>query len=338
MLRFQEMVPDWYIEKSRDFQVLCRLYDYTMNGVKFNIDTMQSLTDTRTVKDSVLPLVGDKFGIYDKDAYTNRYLLEALPIASKYKGSMKAVNILLNAFLDSMDIFDYALVFHARDEESAKEISEMLHRKISPYSLFIIFSSFPSLTNLRVLNEYINRVIPSGFIIDYGFGVTEEIVESFKYSEFVFLLYTHKQEYIDGKLPYIGFVKNKEDKYFDPKVNEKYESAFSITDISHISSKTELVEGPDDKEIIEGWVPMYRPIPVPPSTEIIVNEIVYSIIDGKRTRVVTPLTPETDGTYKVKNGAYVEYSYSSTAEFIKDTLSDVDINAVGLATVVGGEE
>ena len=88
MIRYQEMVPDYYIEKSRDFQVLCRMYDFAMNGLKYNIDSMQSLTDTRNIKDTVLPLLGDKFGIYDKEAYANRQMLEALPIAIKYKGSL----------------------------------------------------------------------------------------------------------------------------------------------------------------------------------------------------------------------------------------------------------
>ena len=107
MLRVQELVPDYYIEKSRDFQVLCRLYDFTFNALKYNIDSMSTITDTRMAKDTILPLIGEKFGIYDKEAYSNRYLLEALPIALKYKGSLKAVSILINAFLDSEEIFDY---------------------------------------------------------------------------------------------------------------------------------------------------------------------------------------------------------------------------------------
>ena len=59
MIRTQEMVPDYYIEASRDFQVLCRLYDFAMNSLKFNIDSMQELTDTRNIKDTVL-LTTDK--------------------------------------------------------------------------------------------------------------------------------------------------------------------------------------------------------------------------------------------------------------------------------------
>ena len=128
------MVPDYYIEKSRDFQILCRMYDFAMNGLKYNIDSMQSLTDTRKIKDTVLPLLGDKLGIYDKEAYANRQMLEALPIAIKYKGSLKSVKVLLNAFLDSMDIFETAIVMYAKTSEEAEEISGILDRKVNPYS------------------------------------------------------------------------------------------------------------------------------------------------------------------------------------------------------------
>lgn len=190
MIRCQELVPDYYIEESRDFQALCRIYDLTFNSLKFNIDTMQSLTNTKLVKDSVLPLVGDKFGIYDKASYSNRELLEALPIAVKHKGSIHSVKILLNAYLDSMEIFDYAMAYHSKDEKSAEEISSILHRDISPYTIVIVLSTTPTMTNLNVLNEYLKMVVPCGMHIEYIFGVPEIIFEKFRYNDYVFVFYT----------------------------------------------------------------------------------------------------------------------------------------------------
>ena len=215
MIRYQELVPDYYIEASRDFQVLCRMYDFAANSLKYNIDSIQQLTDTRKIKDTVLPLLGDKLGIYDKEAFSNRQMLEALPIALKYKGSLKSVNILLNAFLDSMDVFDTALALHSKDEESAAEISSILRRPIQPFSIVIVLSTFPSLTNLHILNTYLNMVIPSGLIVEYSFGIHKEYFERFKYKEYTFLFYTHEHNYMDQGItvPYISMVKNKDDKY-----------------------------------------------------------------------------------------------------------------------------
>lgn len=241
MLRFQEMVPDYYIEKSRDFQVLCRLYDFTLNAVKYNIDSMSTITDTRAAKDTVLPLIGDKFGIYDKEAYSNRYLLEALPIALKYKGSLKAVNILINAFLDSEEIFEYVTAFISKDEESAEEISEILRRDVKPYTIVIFISDYPNMTNLHILNEYLKMVIPSGMIVEYMFGLNKTIFEKFRYKEYVFLFFTADTMDSDNMMIHdVSLVKNRDIKYSgEPPAqyegNEFVESVLEDIDINSVA-------------------------------------------------------------------------------------------------------
>lgn len=210
MIRTQEKVPDYYIEKSRDFQILCRIEDFLLNSVKYNTDSMLNITDTRQAKNTILPLIGDKFGIYDKEAYSNRHLLDALPSALKNKGSLQSVVTLVNAFLDSMDVFDYATIYNSKDEESAKEISGILNRDIRTYSIVIVLSSFPSLTKLRVLDTYIKMVIPTGLIVQYAFGFNAEIIDKFKYREFVLLYYAKQDE---QGIPITTKIANKNDKY-----------------------------------------------------------------------------------------------------------------------------
>ena len=248
MIRFQELVPDYYIEKSRDFQVLCRLYDFTFNAVKYNIDSMNTITDTRMAKDTILPLIGDKFGIYDKESYSNRYLLEALPIALKYKGSLKAVNILVNAFLDSEEIFDYVTAFLSKDEESAKEISEILKRDVKPYTIVIFLSDYPNMTNLHILNEYLKMVIPSGMIVEYMFGLNKTVFEKFRYKEYVFLFFTNTTEMENNLIVKdISLVKNKDIKY-SGKPPEQYEDNEFVkqvlSDIDINSVSLAAVSGP----------------------------------------------------------------------------------------------
>lgn len=189
MIRTQEMVPDYYIENSRDFQVLCRLMDYTYNSVRYNSDTMCHVNETKFAKDTILPLIGDKFGIYDKQSYSNRELLSALPNSLYYKGALKSISILLNAYLDSLNIFDYALAYHSKDETSAKEISQILGRNIQPYTIVIVLSISPSLIELHVLDEYLKMVLPCGMLIDYVFGIQQTILDKFKYNENVFVYY-----------------------------------------------------------------------------------------------------------------------------------------------------
>lgn len=237
MIRFQELVPDYYIEKSRDFQVLCRIYDFVFNALKYNIDSMRTITDTRFAKDTILPLIGDKFGIYDKDAYSNRYLLEALPIALKYKGSLKAVNILINAFLDSEEVFDYVAALCARDEESAEVLSETFNRDIKPFTIIIFLSDYPNMTNLHILDEYMKMVLPSGVTIEYMFGSNRQIFDKFKYNEYVFLIYTKATEKDGEMVQNISLVKNKDIKYKGTvnSDNDFINSILSDIDINSVS-------------------------------------------------------------------------------------------------------
>lgn len=230
MIRTQEMVPDYYIENSRDFQVLCRLMDYTYNSVKYNIDTMHSITETKFTKDTVLPLVGDKFGIYDKQSYSNRELLTALPSSLYYKGALKSISILLNAFLDSLNIFDYALAYHSKDEKSAKEISDILGREIKPYSIVVVLSISPSLVELHVLDEYMKMVVPCGMLVEYVFGIQKHILDKFKYNENVFIFY--------DKSNYAGVLSTRPKQY---KISyEMPEDAHDIEFIKEITSGVDI--------------------------------------------------------------------------------------------------
>lgn len=337
MIRYQEMVPDCYIEQSRDFQVLCRMYDFALNALKYNIDSIQELTDTRNIKDTVLPLLGDKLGIYDKEAYSNRQMLEALPIALKYKGSLKSINILLNAFLDSMDVFDTALALHAKDEESAAEISSILRRPVQECSIVIVLSTFPSLTNLHVLDTYLNMIIPTGLIVEYMFGVNKEYFDRFKYKEYTFLFYTHRHtyEYEEGDniikftAPYVSMIKNKED---------KYHAVFNYAGTDNISTRKEFV---GDTPGVVLYKLKHNAVPIPPSTEINVYQI--DILNtGEIIKHKNPLIPSGTNIYSVtipsEASTYVEYSFNKTKEFIDRVIDDVDINAVSIATIAGKEQ
>lgn len=217
MIRTQELVPDYYIEKSRDFQTFCRILDYLFNSTKYNSKSLLNITDTERAKNTVLPLIGDKFGIYDKEAYSTREMLDALPSALQYKGSMHSALTLIHAFLDSMDIFDYATVYNAKNAKSAAEVSEILRREISPYTLVIVLSSYPNLTKLRVLDTYLKMVIPTGMYIDYVFGFNKKIIDKYKYKEFVLLYYTKEKVVtnIDESNTHqqVSLVRNKDDYY-----------------------------------------------------------------------------------------------------------------------------
>lgn len=197
MIRTQNKVPDYYIEKSRDFQVFCRILDFLFNSTKYNSESILRLTDTERAKNTVLPLIGNKFGIYDKDAYSMREMLDALPCALQNKGSLHSVLTIINSFLDSMDVFDYVTVYNAKNKASADEISSILNREVKQYSLIIILSSYPNLTNLRILDTYLKMIVPTGVFIDYSFGYSKKLLDKYAHKDFVMLYYT-KDIYVNN--------------------------------------------------------------------------------------------------------------------------------------------
>ena len=57
IFRLQENVPDVYARKSRDFQLLCNVFDILQGGIKYDIDTITSVVDTRYCSERLLPLL-----------------------------------------------------------------------------------------------------------------------------------------------------------------------------------------------------------------------------------------------------------------------------------------
>lgn len=55
--RTADNVPEVYPAESRDFQLIGRVLDYVVNGVKFDIDSIRALSNTQDIMGSLLPLL-----------------------------------------------------------------------------------------------------------------------------------------------------------------------------------------------------------------------------------------------------------------------------------------
>ena len=102
MFRLQEHMPDVYVNESRDFQVLCRLYAFLFNGIKFDIDSIININDAFKITERLLPLLAIKEGFFTDvqfDSKTLRYILKAFPYIIKYKGTKKGLELAVNTIL-----------------------------------------------------------------------------------------------------------------------------------------------------------------------------------------------------------------------------------------------
>jgi len=158
-INIEESVPEIYVSESRDFQLLCRLYNCIVNGVKFNIDSILGVIDTDTCNSKLLELLQSKLGFFsDKTFYSDdlRYILKAFPYIIKNKGSKKAIEQTLALYLK---------INHVNTEVRI----DIVNNSIDDESYTINIGIESTLKDLTVLNEVLKYVIPSGYKIKYYF-------------------------------------------------------------------------------------------------------------------------------------------------------------------------
>lgn len=158
MFRLQNHVPEVYADKSRDFQLFCRLYDSCFNGVKFSIDSISRLTSTKQCDSSVLELLKTKLGLFstiEVDASELRCLLQAFPTIMRYKGSKRSVEYIKVLYTKMYSNVSVPSVEYGED-----------------CTLRFIFSEPPK--NDKLLLELLKYVLPTGYIISYDIAKSKE--------------------------------------------------------------------------------------------------------------------------------------------------------------------
>lgn len=158
MFRLQNNVPEVYVDKSRDFQLFCRLYDLCFSGVKFSIDSLSRSTSTKECDSSILELLKTKLGLFtsiEVDDTELRYLLQAFPIIMRYKGSKQGL--------------EYIKILYTKmyPNVSTPEVQIRLD-----YTVRFIFSEPPK--NDKLLLELLRYVLPTGYLVSYDVAETQQ--------------------------------------------------------------------------------------------------------------------------------------------------------------------
>ena len=158
MIRTQQNVPEPYVDQSRDFQLLGRMYDCVVNGVKFDIDSMTHAIDTNSCRSNFLPLLQTKIGFFSEKAITDdelRYILKAFPTLIKNKGSILAIK---------QAIWMYLKLKHLKTR-----VQIIITGKNSPEPYTIRIGVETGFVDVLPLNEVLKYIIPTGYNIVYGF-------------------------------------------------------------------------------------------------------------------------------------------------------------------------
>lgn len=150
----RDNVPSAYSDKSRDYQVLLKLFDLVTNAVKLNLEDFSSLINPETCPNHMLPLLASILEYdydYNETYDANRLIMRYYPKLMRSKGNEIGIK---SAVLLSCDI--------TREIDSNINILPSLDRIIADYdyanaTIYIYYPSY-----LNKVRDLIEVVRPAG--------------------------------------------------------------------------------------------------------------------------------------------------------------------------------
>ena len=161
MFRLQNNVPEVYVNESRDFQLLCRLYDSAFGSVKYTIDSIRHTSNANECNGRLVELLKSKVGFFSTLSLTQdelRYVLLAFPSIIRNKGTLEAIKQTIHMWF-RLNHIDARLIQLKEDAENRQ--------------LIIMTNIVPKDTTL--LTEIFKYICPAGYEIVYDFA-TEAVV------------------------------------------------------------------------------------------------------------------------------------------------------------------
>lgn len=159
--RLRNNVPDVYVKQSRDFQLMCDLFDIINNGVKFDIDTIIDMSDTTLCRESMLPYLQSKLGLQTSKEIpsdTLRTILKCFPYVVNNKGCRKGIEQAICLFLN---------IIYANCNHTIEIKNRDLNAPISGQYIVQIELEDNVLKNLFILDDILKYVIPTGYLLTY---------------------------------------------------------------------------------------------------------------------------------------------------------------------------
>lgn len=145
-------MPEYWMNESRDFQLLTRLDDSIFMGQRADIATIQNLNDNKKCKNTFLDLLAKKVGFFTEEYIEDnvlRNIIGAFRIAVKHKGSKQGIMYAVTAILKA--------------ENSTGEPQVIINTN-GDYTIDIYTPI--NLQNKLALREFLRYIIPTGFIVN----------------------------------------------------------------------------------------------------------------------------------------------------------------------------
>ena len=170
MFLVENNVPDVYINESRDFQLIAKLYDLALQSTRFSIDSMEYISDTNRCINTILPLIGTKVGFFTSQKLTDKVLrkvLSAFPFIIRHKGSKTGIQLVLNLF------------------ERITNTKVAMEETDDPNILIIRFFNY--MLDVDLLRELLECIRPTGMLFQIEFKTDVSSVSDYSLTDKVTL-------------------------------------------------------------------------------------------------------------------------------------------------------
>lgn len=166
--RLCENVPDTYITHSRDFQLLCNVFDLMNNGVKFDIDTIKSLSDTERCPESLIRYLQNKLGFFTNLKVSDdilRTILKCFPYVVKHKGSKQGIQETICLYLSAIH----------KNTRTSIEYRNNYNSNDPSGNYIVVLRLDNGVPDTTLLDELLRYILPTGYIVDYRLFTSNEV-------------------------------------------------------------------------------------------------------------------------------------------------------------------
>lgn len=194
VFRLQEHVPDVYARKSRDFQLLCNVFDCMNNAVKYDIDSIRDVTDTNLCNDRLLNLLQTKLGFFTNkhmNSDTQRIILKAFPYMIKNKGSTKGIKQAIYTFLKTQGVNGVVTVQVINRENVNKMVDNKSVNTIA--NTYVVELGMQTrVLDTTILTEILKYIIPAGYIVRYSFNNEQKVSDITSSTDYINIIFVRE--------------------------------------------------------------------------------------------------------------------------------------------------
>lgn len=164
MIKTKNSVPEVYYNRSRDFQLLGRIYDIIFNYLKTNVQILDTLPYSEDIDDKLIPLLSTTLGFKQTHEYNTQQLkvvCSSFIHILRNKGNFSAITELLQLLANvenTQESYQYTV-----DDDNPYVLNIYLPLSISDTSLFedMLYYVLPAGMSYRIIKQLIIENKPS---------------------------------------------------------------------------------------------------------------------------------------------------------------------------------